>query len=109
MGRWLRRHGDLRRPCVLRSIVVAPNQRRQGVGRRIVELLLMNASSWGVRRAFLLTANAQAYFEGLGFAVVDRNNAPPAILATRQAAELCPVSAVLMAKGVSIPRQSRGL
>jgi arsenate reductase (glutaredoxin) len=74
---------------------VVPARRRQGVGRRIVELLLMNASSRSVRRAFLLTTDAQAYFEGLGFALDDRKHAPSAILATRQAARLCPASAVL--------------
>jgi arsenate reductase len=78
---------------------VVPARRRQGVGYRIVELLLMNASSRSVRRAFLLTTDAQAYFGGLGFAPDDRKHAhkhaPSAILATRQAARLCPASAVL--------------
>ena len=86
--------------ALLRSIVVDPARRRQGVGRRIIELLSANAAREGVRRAFLLTTGARAYFEGLGFAAVDRKDAPHAILSTRQAAGLCPASAVLMAKAV---------
>ncbi len=87
--------------ALVRSIVVDPEKRNLGVGRRIVERLLTNAARQGVRRAFLLTTDAQAYFERLGFAVVDRKRAPPAILGTRQAAGLCPASAVLMAKALS--------
>jgi len=87
--------------ALLRSIVVDPARRRQGVGRRIVELLSANAAREGVRRAFLLTTDARAYFEGLGFAAVDRKDAPRVILSTRQAAGLCPASAVLMAKALS--------
>ena len=86
------------RHALLRSIVVDSARRRQGVGRRIVELLSENAAREGVGRAFLLTTDERAYFERLGFAAVDRKDAPPAILASRQAAGLCPASAALMAK-----------
>jgi N-acetylglutamate synthase-like GNAT family acetyltransferase len=84
--------------ALLRSIVVAPDRRREGVGRRIVALLLANAAGMGARRGYLLTTEAQKYFEGLGFAAVERRDAPPAIMATRQMAGLCPASAALMAK-----------
>ena len=87
--------------ALVRSIMVDAGRRRHGVGRRIVEHLLMNATRGGVRRAFLLTTDARAYFEGLGFAEIDRKCAPPEILATRQAAGLCPASAVLMVKALT--------
>jgi N-acetylglutamate synthase-like GNAT family acetyltransferase len=87
--------------ALVRSIVVDPAQRRRGVGRRIVEQVLVNAARCGVRRAFLLTTDARAYFEAFGFAVIDRKEAPPAILATRQATGLCPVSAVLMVRALA--------
>ncbi|MGO9421294.1 arsenic resistance N-acetyltransferase ArsN2 [Roseiarcus sp.] len=86
--------------ALLRSIVVDPARRREGLGRRIVEFLNANAARESVRRAFLLTTDARAYFEGLGFAAIDRRDAPPEILATRQATGLCPASAVLMAKAL---------
>ena len=61
----------------------------------------MNAAHGGVRRAFLLTMDARAFFEGLGFMEIDRKRAPSEILATRQAAALCPASAVLMVKALT--------
>ena len=87
--------------ALVRSIVVDPGRRLNGVGRRIVEHLLTTAARGGVRRAYLLTTNGRAYFEGLGFAEVDRKRAPPEIVASRQAAGLCPASAVLMVKALT--------
>ena len=84
--------------ALVRSIVVVPGQRRRGFGRRIVASVLQQARKQGAERAYLLTIDARAYFAGLGFAVVDRASAPVSILATRQAASLCPISAVLMIK-----------
>ena len=62
--------------ALMRSIVVAPEARGDGLGRKIVEGLLAEASRLGVQRAFLFTTDARAYFEGLGFQVVDRSLAP---------------------------------
>ena len=61
----------------------------------------MTAARGGVRRAFLLTTDARAFFERLGFTAIDRKSAPSEILATRQAAGLCPASAVLMVKALT--------
>jgi GNAT superfamily N-acetyltransferase len=86
---------------LLRSIVVPANARGEGVGRMIVEWLLAHAADLGAGRAFLFTTNARAYFEGLGFEVVDRSGAPQSILTTRQATGLCPASAVLLTRTVT--------
>ena len=91
-------HGDV---ALLRSIVVRPDHRSEGIGRRIVELLIASAGGLGVERAYLLTTDARDYFEGLGFEVVDRRDAPAALMQTRQMAGLCPASAVLMAKALT--------
>ena len=88
-------HGD---DALMRSIVVEPSRRRRGAGQAIVERLLAEAAALGPERAYLLTTNARAYFERLGFAAIARADAPPAILATRQAVGLCPASAALMAR-----------
>lgn len=82
---------------LLRSIVMLPQARGKGLGRRATFLLLEEARKAGARRAFLLTTNAKAFFEGLGFRPVERANAPTGILATRQAASLCPSTAPLLA------------
>jgi N-acetylglutamate synthase-like GNAT family acetyltransferase len=86
---------------LLRSIVVAADARGEGVGRAITEWLLALAAALGARRAFLFTTNARAYFEGLGFEVVDRCTAPHSILTTRQAIGLCPASAALLTRTVT--------
>ena len=86
---------------LLRSIVVAADARGEGVGRTITEWLLARAAALGAVRAFLFTSNARAYFEGLGFEVIDRSRAPQSILTTRQATGLCPASAVLLMRAVA--------
>jgi len=86
--------------ALLRSVVVDPTRRRAGLGRAIVEATLAEARRLGATRAFLLTTTAMDFFARLGFAIVERAAAPAAILATRQAAGLCPSSAPLMAKAI---------
>jgi arsenate reductase len=44
--------------------------------------------------------SAVSFFTKLGFKAVDRATAPPAILASRQAAELCPASTALMSRQI---------
>ena len=94
----LEMHGE---HALMRSIVVEPARRAQGEGRAIVDRLLAEASACGARRVYLLTTSARAFFATLGFAVVARAEAPAAILATRQAAGLCAVSAPLMVKALA--------
>ncbi|MBP1807758.1 arsenic resistance N-acetyltransferase ArsN2 [Rubellimicrobium aerolatum] len=91
------RHGDA---ALLRSLVVLPVARGQGLGRETVRLLLHRAAEEGARHAYLLTTSAAPFFERLGFARVERASAPEAIRASRQAASLCPTSAALMARPI---------
>jgi N-acetylglutamate synthase-like GNAT family acetyltransferase len=81
---------------LLRSIVMLPEARAKGLGRRATHLLLEESRKAGARRAFLLTTDAKAFFEELGFRLVERADAPADILATRQAASLCPSTAPLL-------------
>ncbi len=83
--------------ALLRSIAVLPGMRGKRIGRNIVPLLLYRAHERGAREAWLLTTSAAAFFERLGFTARQRNAAPAAILASRQAADLCPASATLLA------------
>jgi N-acetylglutamate synthase-like GNAT family acetyltransferase len=50
---------------------------------------------------YLLTTDADAYFDRHGFAVIDRDEAPAAIKSTQQFAELCPDSAIVMHRRVA--------
>jgi arsenate reductase len=87
---------------LLRSIVVPPKARSARIGRTLVPLLTRRAFDHGARRAFVLTTTAKSFFERLGFARIDRDTAPPDILATRQAAGLCPSSAPLLARRIAL-------
>ena len=86
--------------ALLRSITVLPEMRGKRIGRNIVPLLLYRAHERGAREAWLLTTSAAAFFERLGFTARRRDEAPAAILASRQAADLCPASATLMARRI---------
>ena len=85
---------------LLRSVVVLPALRGTGIGRNIVPLLLYRAYREGARAAWLLTEAAAPFFEKIGFKVVDRQAAPESVLATRQAAGLCPSSAPLLSRSI---------
>lgn len=85
---------------LLRSVAVLPAFRGTGLGRNIVPLLLYRAYREGARTAWLLTGTAAPFFEKIGFKVVDRQAAPAAVLATRQAASLCPASAPLLSRSI---------
>jgi arsenate reductase len=87
---------------LLRSVVVAPNARRLGVGRAIVARLARRAFDRGGRRLWLLTTGAEPFFTAIGFARVDRAEMPAAIRATRQAASLCPASAAVLTRPIRL-------
>lgn len=89
------------RSALLRSIVVLPQARGQGLGRLIVDGLLEHAAAHGAMDAYLLTTSAADFFEAIGFKRTQRDIAPPEILATRQAASLCPSTAMLLMRPIS--------
>lgn len=86
--------------ALLRSIVVLSDQQGFGFGHAITLGLLEQAHRKGARAAYLLTETAAPFFQSLGFRPLGRDDAPAAILTTRQAASLCPASAVLMVRSL---------
>lgn len=89
--------------ALLRSMTVEPHARRQGNGRNLAALLMRRAHECGARQAYALTDNldSRAFFEAAGFLAIERNAAPASIRGTRQVAELCPASAVLLTKPIT--------
>ncbi|MBD9375460.1 GNAT family N-acetyltransferase [Rhizobium sp. ARZ01] len=79
---------------LLRSIVILPEQRGKVLGKSLTRetLKTVNVSS----AVFLATTSAAPFFESLGFAVIERADVPPAVLATRQLSGICPASATIM-------------
>ena len=83
---------------LLRSLVVAPEYRDAGLGRKLVAELEARAAAAGIREMWLLTIDADSWFETVDYARRDRSTAPAAIASTEEFTSLCPGSAVLMSK-----------
>ncbi len=80
--------------ALLRSVVVLPDHRGKSYGKMIVAETLRAAPVAG--NVYLATTTAAWFFSSLGFQVVDRADAPGAVLATRQLSGICPASATIM-------------
>lgn len=88
--------------ALIRSMVTLPQARHRGIGGGLLALLLRRAFDEGVRDAWLLTTTAATFFERAGFKRVERAAAPATILATRQAASLCPSTAALLTRRITL-------
>ncbi len=86
---------------LLRSLVVAGHYRGRGLGRKLVSALEAHARDCGVAELWLLTIDADAFLESLGYGVRGRDAAPDAIRATAEFSALCPADAALMSKSIN--------
>jgi N-acetylglutamate synthase-like GNAT family acetyltransferase len=84
--------------ALLQSVITVPEMRDRGYGMAIVDRMLALALRRGVHTLYLLTTTAVPFFDRLGFAAIDRAEAPPGIAATREFATYCSGSAVLMCR-----------
>ena len=81
---------------LLRSLVATTPG--AGVGSTLLAAAEDVAHSRGVDRLFLLTQTAAPFFAARGYARVERESAPSALLATSEFRSLCPASATCMSK-----------
>ena len=79
---------------LLRSVVVVPDRRGEGLGRLVVDETLAGLGRGG--DVFLATTGAASFFARIGFTEVQRASVPAAVLATRQLSAICPSSATIM-------------
>jgi len=86
---------------LLRSLVVSPEYRRTGLGDQLVAALEAHARALAITELWLLTIDADAYFERLGYERRKRSLAPADIAASDEFSSLCPDDAVLMSKPLS--------
>jgi amino-acid N-acetyltransferase len=84
--------------ALLRSLVVKADARSGGLGSRLLEHAEEHARARGVRRVYLLTTTAQAFFAARGYAGANRSEAPPFIRSSTEFASLCPANAAFMVK-----------
>lgn len=85
---------------LLRSLVIAEENRGKGSGKALVETLERYAQSLGLQTLYLLTDTADRFFLKLGYQVVDRADVPEAIQQTAEFSHLCSDQAVVMKKDV---------
>ncbi|WP_336034279.1 arsenic resistance N-acetyltransferase ArsN2 [Halobacterium yunchengense] len=86
--------------ALLRSVVVAAAHRGRGHGTAVCGTLEAAARDAGVREVFLLTTTATAFFDGLGYDVVDRDAAPASVRETAQFGDVCPTTATCMRREI---------
>ncbi|HDH04102.1 MAG TPA: N-acetyltransferase [Nitrospirae bacterium] len=59
----------------IRSVAVAGNYQRRGVGKKLIKYCLKDARNIGVNKVFALTYHPD-YFKELGFEDIDKNDLP---------------------------------
>ena len=85
---------------LLRSLVVARNARNTGLGGKLVGALESAAVAAGIAELWLLTIDAEHFFQKHDFEIVDRAAAPDEIQRTDEFSALCPDTAFLMRKSL---------
>jgi amino-acid N-acetyltransferase len=82
--------------ALLRSVVVAPDAQRSGLGSQITRHALEEASARRAQCVYLLTTTAERFFPRFGFTAIDRSEVPPSLRASRELQGACPASAIVM-------------
>ena len=90
--------------ALLRSVVVAADQRSRGLGRLVTRELERAATQAGITDLILLTETAAGFFERQGYRVIERSAAPAAVQQSAEFRALCPSSATCMSKNLSARR-----
>jgi len=84
--------------ALLRALFVAENERRKGIGARLIEAVARYAKTRKVTRLYLLTLNGRDYFAGLGFTPVGPESMPDAIRTSPEFERLARDNAVCMVR-----------
>jgi amino-acid N-acetyltransferase len=94
--------------ALLRSLVIAPSHRGQGLGTLLIGTLEREALARRADVLVLLTETAATYFLRHGFEVIERAYVPDEIKLSAEFQSLCPASAVCMTKFLKIHSGSSG-
>lgn len=87
---------------LLRSLVVNPVVRNQGIAGMLVEKIEALAKSLNLKGLYLLTTTAGKYFEKKSFLRINRNDSDEAIKHSKEFSSICPVSAVVMRRDIQL-------
>jgi amino-acid N-acetyltransferase len=81
---------------LLRSAVVAPDRRGQGIGDALVRAVVERSRAERLTELWLLTETAESWFTRRGFTRRDRAEAPPALGASEEFRSACCPSATCL-------------
>ena len=82
--------------ALLRSVAVAAEARRAGLGRALVEAAIARARDAGIETLVLLTETAPQFFPRFGFRPISRDDVPDVVRASEEFRGACCASAVVM-------------
>jgi len=100
-------HIDMVDLAEVRSLAVRPDLQGQGVGVKLLNACLDEARAMDIARVYALTRN-QAFFEGQGFALIDKHELPHKVFADCVRCPLfpdCDEVAVVRSLGASDPQE----
>ena len=86
--------------ALLRSVVVAADRRKRGLGQAVVSELERMARMAHINQLILLTQTAPEFFAHQGYRVIERSSAPQDMQGSDEFRSLCPSSATCMAKSL---------
>lgn len=87
------KHGNF---GLLRSVAIVSSFRAKGYGTALCNKLIEQAKIDNLSELFLLTMNAESFFNRLGFQRIPRDEIPQEMQDTAEFKTLCPVSSVCM-------------
>lgn len=81
---------------LLRSLAVAKEHQKQGLGTRLTQEIIAQASSLSLKEIVLLTTTAENFFQRLGFEKITREEAPREVHKSVEFQSACPTTATCM-------------
>lgn len=81
---------------LLRSLAVSQTMRSQALGKQIVNDLIQQVKSEGLKETYLLTQTAYYFFLKFGFSEINRDEVPEEIKSSTEFSQVCPTSARVM-------------
>jgi N-acetylglutamate synthase-like GNAT family acetyltransferase len=86
---------------LLRSLAVDAGQKGKGLGKALVNEILLHAWLKGIGEVYILTTTAPGFFKKAGFEPAVRAEAPKVIQNTTEFKSICPVSSACMKKKIA--------
>ena len=84
--------------ALLRSVTVAPEAQRQGLGHELTAAAIHLADTLNAPALYLLTTTAERFFPKFGFERIARADVPATVQASIEFTSACPSTATVMRK-----------